>query len=99
MKDHCPGVCEKPECHQKMVVIMKDSSSSAIIKCDDNKVHELITALVADKLIEKDNFTLSIKKGILSLNSVVQSEEVTKKYLPMITAAGDTEIVMKTEKK
>ena len=99
MKDHCPGVCEKPECHQKMVVIMKDSSSSAIIKCDDNKVHELITALVADKLIEKDNFTLSIKKGILSLNGVVQSEEVAKKYLSMITAAGDTEIVMKTEKK
>jgi K(+)-stimulated pyrophosphate-energized sodium pump len=97
--DSCPGVCDKPECHKTMVVIEKNSASTenAVIKHDNENMKQLIDALVADKLIEKDNFKLAINEGKLSLNDVAQSEEVNKKYASLISTLGNNEIVMKNK--
>jgi len=56
---------------------------------------KLIDALVADKLIEKDNFTLLLKKGKLTLNDKEQSEEVNAKYKALIDALGSADLNIK----
>jgi K(+)-stimulated pyrophosphate-energized sodium pump len=95
--DSCAGVCDKPECQNKMVVIEKNSKSpeNAVIKHDNENMNQLIDALVADKLIEKSNFKLEIKDGKLSLNGKNQSDEVNIKYASLLSAVGNNEIEMK----
>ena len=60
---------------------------------------KLIDALVADKLIGKDNFSLSTKKGKLFLNDKEQSEEVNAKYKALIDALGGADLNIKNIKK
>ena len=99
MEDKCPGVCDKPECHNKIVVISKDSTSTAEIKPENENMGKLIDALVADKLIQKGNFKLDINDGKLSLNGKVQSEETNQKYKTLIDAIGNTNIQIKPEER
>ena len=66
------------------------------LKVPSNK---LIDALVADKLIEKDNFSLSLSKGELTLNDKKQPAEITAKYNTLIAALGDANLNIKNIKK
>jgi K(+)-stimulated pyrophosphate-energized sodium pump len=59
----------------------------------------LIAALAADKLIEKDNYSLSLSKGKLTLNDKEQTAEVTAKYQSLIDALGGTNLNIKNTKK
>jgi K(+)-stimulated pyrophosphate-energized sodium pump len=90
----------------KEVSITKTDSGSDMnltITADANDLKapsdKLIDALVADKLIEKDNFTLSLKKGKLSLNDKEQSEEVNTKYKTLIDSLGSADLNIKNIKK
>jgi K(+)-stimulated pyrophosphate-energized sodium pump len=60
---------------------------------------KLIDALVADKLIEKDNYSLSLSKGKLALNDKEQPAEVTAKYISLIDALGGTDLKIKNNRK
>ncbi|MFZ1786601.1 MAG: sodium-translocating pyrophosphatase [Ferruginibacter sp.] len=59
----------------------------------------LINALVADKLIEKDNFSLALSKGKLSLNDKEQTGEVSAKYKVLIDALGGADLKIENKKK
>ena len=52
---------------------------------------KLIEALIADKLIDKDNFSVKIIKGKLILNDKEVAAETLTKYQPLIDAFGDTD--------
>ena len=56
---------------------------------------KLIDALVADKLIEKDNFSLSLLKGKLTLNDKEQTAEITAKYKALIDALEGADLNIK----
>ncbi|HQW92489.1 MAG TPA: sodium-translocating pyrophosphatase [Ferruginibacter sp.] len=60
---------------------------------------KLIAALVADKLIEKDNYSLSVTKGKLFLNDKEQSSTVTAKYKTDIDALGGVNLNMTNSNK
>ena len=59
----------------------------------------LINALVTDKLIEKDNFSLALTKGKLTLNNKEQAAEVTAKYKTFTDALDGADLnIMNTQK-
>ena len=55
----------------------------------------LIEALVADKLIDKENFSLSLSKGKLILNDKEQPAETTAKYKTLIDALDGADLNIK----
>ncbi|MBX2934486.1 MAG: sodium-translocating pyrophosphatase [Ferruginibacter sp.] len=62
-------------------------------------VEALVDALVADKVIEKDNFSLSIAKGKLTLNNKEVSNDIAVKYKSLIDALGDVSLNVNNTKK
>jgi len=60
---------------------------------------KLIDALAADKLIEKDNFSLVLSKGKLTLNDKEQGAELTAKYQSLIDALGGADLNIKNTKR
>lgn len=60
---------------------------------------KLVDALAADKLIEKDNFSLSLTKGKLTLNDKEQAAEVTDKYKTLIAALDGADLNIKNSQK
>lgn len=53
---------------------------------------KLVDALAADKLIEKDNYSLSLSKGKLVLNDKEQTAEVTSRYKELINALDGADL-------
>ena len=94
---------------------LKNTTEISIIKSDNSNitymtlptdantlkapVDELINALTADKLIEKDNFSLALSKGKLTLNNQEKTEEITAKYKVLIDAIGGVDLNIKNIKK
>ncbi|MCB0710597.1 MAG: hypothetical protein KDC15_14580, partial [Chitinophagaceae bacterium] len=62
-------------------------------------VEALVDALAADKVIEKDNFSLSIAKGKLTLNNKEVSNDIAVKYKSLIDALGDVSLNVNNTKK
>ena len=56
-------------------------------------------ALVADKLMAKEDHSLSIKKGKLMINGVEQTEAITAKYKTLIDALGGVDLDIKNSQK
>ena len=60
---------------------------------------ELVNALVADKLIEKENFSLKLIKGKLTINDKELAEEVNAKYSSLISALDGADLDIKNSSK
>ncbi len=86
----CSGSCDKPECKTATTVTLNNER-----KINTN---ELITNLVSEKLIEKDNYSLTIKNGKLMLNGILQSEETIAKYHRLIISLENTNLHLKSGK-
>ena len=88
----------------EMSIIKNDSTNTAEVSVTADgtalkgQSDNLIAALVADKLIEKDNFTLTLSKGKLSLNEKEQPAEVTARYKSLIDALGGVDLNLKNTK-
>ncbi len=85
----------------KEISISKQDSGRTTVTTtvDAAPAEKLIEALAADKLIDKDNFSLSLSKGKLTLNDKEQSAEITDKYKALIDALGNTDLNIKNTKK
>ena len=86
---------------QQIQIIKNDSTNTTglTVTVDGNALKaptdKLIDALVADKLIEKDNFSLSLSKGKLTLNDKEQTAEKMAKYKALIDALGGADLNIK----
>lgn len=85
----------------KEVSIVKGDSANTMtttVTTDAAPAEKLVDALAADKLIEKDNFSLSLTKGKFVLNDKEQPGEVVAKYKALIDALGNADLKMSTKK-
>ena len=93
---------KKQEVKQEISIIKNDSShTTTVTVVADMKqpTDKLVEALAADNLLKKDNYTLSIKKGKLSIDGVEQKDEVTAKYKSLIDALDGADLEIKNIKK
>ncbi len=88
---------------KKEISIIKNDSSNLRVTANPDALKvptdKLIEALTADKLIEKDNFSLAVSKGVLTLNDQEQTAEVTSKYKTLIAALDGADLNIKNTKK
>ncbi len=56
----------------------------------------LIIALQEDKIIEKDNFNLSVDKGMITVDGKELSAAIASKYRSLVDAAGDVKLEIKS---
>ena len=93
---------KKQEIKQEISIIKNDSSNSTtvtVVADMKQPTDKLVDALAGDNLIKKDNYTLSIKKGKLSLDGVEQKDDVIAKYKTLIDALGGADINIKNTNK
>jgi K(+)-stimulated pyrophosphate-energized sodium pump len=96
---------EMKEMTKEISIIKTDSSNTmnVTVTADANTLKvptdKIIEALATDKLIEKDNFSLSLSKGKLTLNDKEQTAEVAAKYKGLIDALGSAELKIENKKK
>ena len=90
----------------KEVSIVKSDSADATtltVTAQPNAMKEpadkLVEALAADKLLDKLNYTLSVKKGKLIINGTEQTAEVTAKYKTLLDALSGSDVEMKNSNK
>ena len=83
------------EMKKEIKIITKTMDVTAVLTPTD----KFIEVLVADKLIEKDNFSLSLSKGKLLLNGKEQTAEITAKYKTFIDALNEVNLNIKNIKK
>jgi hypothetical protein len=94
-----------PQVTQEVLITKSDTSNTTAVTvtADANALKAptdaLINALVSDKLIEKDNYTLTLTKGKLTLNDKEQTAEVTAKYKALIDALGGADLNLKYKNK
>ncbi|MEP7165652.1 MAG: sodium-translocating pyrophosphatase [Ferruginibacter sp.] len=72
-------------------------------KADNNKdlktnSDKLITALASDNLLNKDEFKLSVDKGMISINGIKQPETVNEKYSSLTQQFGNSTLEMNVSK-
>ena len=91
---------------KKEISIIKNDSTNTMnltVTADPDALKvptdKLIDALVTDKLIEKDNFSLALSKGKLTLNDKEQTVEITAKYKALIDALGGADLNIKNTNK
>ncbi len=93
----------KQEMTKEILIIKADSTNQVdlTVTPDANalKVNDLIEALIAGKLIEKDNYTLRLSNGKLSLNDKEQSAEITGKYKTLIDALNGSDLNIRNNTK
>ena len=94
-----------PGIEKEVSIIKKDTTNTTNLTVTANPdalkvpTDKLIEALAADKLIEKDNFSLGLSKGKLTLNDKEQTAEVTAKYKSLIAALDGADLNIKHTKK
>ena len=101
------GAAAKPAKEQitkEMSIIKSDSGDNVqlTLTADANALKApadaLIAALVADKLIEADNYSLNLSKGKLTLNDKEQPAETTARYKALIDALDGADLKLKNTK-
>ena len=60
---------------------------------------KLVEALAADNLIKKDNYSVALKAGKLSLDGVEQNETINSKYKTLIDAFGGANMMINNKTK
>jgi len=82
----------------ELSIIKNDNANNAAVTVTTDAnvtsapMENLINALVADKVIEKDNYKLNLSNGKLVLNDKEVSVEIADKYKTLIDAFGDTKV-------
>jgi len=93
----------KEQVTKEISIIKTDSTNTMTVTASPDALKvptdNLIDALAADKLIEKDNYSLALSKGKLTLNDKEQPAEVTAKYKSLIDALGSGDLKIKNTKK
>ncbi|HNG63942.1 MAG TPA: sodium/proton-translocating pyrophosphatase, partial [Ferruginibacter sp.] len=84
---------------KEISISKQDSVTTVTTTVDAAPAEKLIEALAADKLIDKDNFTLSLSKGKLILDEKEQTADVVAKYKSLIDALGNADLNIKNTKK
>ena len=84
---------------KEISISKQDSVTTVTTTVDAAPAEKLIEALAADKLIDKDNFTLSLSKGKLVLDEKEQTADVVAKYKSLIDALGNADLNIKNTKK
>jgi len=93
------------ETQKEISIIKNDSSNTTNLTVTANAdalkqpTDNLVDALVADKLMEKDNFSLKLIKGKLTVNDKELPEEVNAKYKSLIDALDGAELNIKNTNK
>ena len=59
----------------------------------------LINALVADKLLNKDDYQLKVEKGMISINGIKLSDAVNQQYKSFTEIFGNSIIELNSSKK
>ena len=93
---------KKQEIKQEISIVKNDSSSTTtvtVVADMKQPTDKLVEALSKDNLLKKDNYTLSIKKGKLSIDGAEQKDEVNEKYKLLIDALGGADLEIKNIKK
>jgi len=92
----------KPKEMIKEVLISKNSNTSSVnvtVTADkevvDAATENLVGALSADHLLKKDNYTLSVKKGIVTVNGAALKETEAAKYKSLVDALNGADIELK----
>lgn len=100
------GATIKPKEMTKEVSIIKTDSlntTNITVTADQNALKvptdELINALAADKLIEKDNYSLVLSKGKLTLNGKEQPAQVLARYQALINGLGGADLKIENTQK
>jgi K(+)-stimulated pyrophosphate-energized sodium pump len=71
----------------------------ATMETDATAAGNLLDALIADQVIDKDNYTLAVNHGQLAINGVAQDAVVTEKYKSYLDKIGaNANIKMKSDK-
>ena len=95
----------KHEMIKEISISKTDSSNTMNVSVTAGKeeinaaTDKLIDALAADNLLKKDNYTLSVKKGIVSIDGTELKQESVAKYKTLIDALGVTDIELKNSQK
>ena len=92
------------EVKQEMSFVKIDNSKTNVTlsaKQGDMKVQaeNLVNALAADNLLQKENYTLAVNRGKLTINGIKQEEAIAVKYKSKIDALGDVDVELKSKKK
>ena len=83
------------ETKQEVKISRNDSTSTDGIFDPKQPIDKLVEALAADQILNKDNYTLSLKKGKLSIDGKEVREEDAKKYSTLISALGGADMEIK----
>ncbi|HEX2683980.1 MAG TPA: sodium/proton-translocating pyrophosphatase, partial [Ferruginibacter sp.] len=89
------------ETKQEVSIIKNDSTTTAnvTVTADASSLKlptdKLVEALVADKLMDRENYSLKLTKGKLTINDKEQTEEVNAKYKSLIDALGGVDLNIK----
>ncbi len=76
----------------------ENSITVSIDKTRSNKaIQPFIDQLIADKIIDINNWTLTIKGGVLTINDVAVSKEIADKYKATIDSIGELNIAMSSK--
>ena len=93
---------EKTMVEKNMRIINSDNATHAENnRKDDLKMNsdKLIAALASDKLLNEDNFKLSVDKGMITINGIRQPVAVNEKYRSYTTVFGDAVLELNVSKK
>jgi K(+)-stimulated pyrophosphate-energized sodium pump len=95
----------KHEIIKEVAIVKNDQNTKMNVTVTADKeamtaaTDKLIDALAADKLLDKDNYTLSINEGKISVNGTVIDENTAEKYKEITTSFNGTSIELKNTKK
>ncbi|MBL7703454.1 MAG: sodium-translocating pyrophosphatase [Ferruginibacter sp.] len=91
----------KHEMIKEVSIVKTDSANTTIVTTSVDAVpaDKLVDALVADNLISKENFSLSLTKGKLTLDGKEQTTDVVSKYKALIDALGGADLNIKSSGK
>ncbi len=93
------------ETKKEVSIIKTDSTNTTNLTVTANAdalkqpTDNLVNALVADKLMEKENFSLQLKDGKLTVNDKEQPIEVNAKYQSLINALDGADLNIKNTNK
>ena len=94
--NNCPGVCDKTECKNKTEIVNVEKNSQTQGECQMNdKGSCLINALAEDKLIDKDNCSVSVSNGKITINGKPASDEVNNNYSEMTKGMENFKVEIK----
>ena len=103
MYGHATPKHQMTEVKQEISIIKNDSTNTSnvtmTVTADKAPADALVAALTADKLIEKDNFSLKLSKGKLTLNDKEVGADVAAKYKSQIAALGGADLNINNTKK